>query len=175
VLYSHKELKRVSRGFTLIELLVVVLIIGILAAIALPQYQTAVLKSKVSSAMPLLNSIALAQERYFLATNEYADVGEALDITIPGEYDANLKCYVHQGNWISLNAGHTADIFFGSPASKPLTLVKIYNPDSVYVTEMGFKKGDFLCLDRGNEKFTKVCKALGGKNPYSYAGTTWQL
>jgi prepilin-type N-terminal cleavage/methylation domain-containing protein len=162
-------------AFTLIELLVVVLIIGILAAIALPQYQTAVLKSRVASAMPLLSSIASAEERYFLATDKYTDSREDLDINIPGEYDAATKCYVHQGNWISLNNGNTVDIFFGSLNSKPLALIKVYNPNSMYVTELGFKKGDFICLDRGNERFTKVCKALGGKNPQTYGGSAWQL
>ncbi len=74
-----------NQGFTLIELLVVVLIIGILSAVALPQYEKAVEKSRASEAMTLVAAIGRAEQLYYMANGEYAgDIGK-LDFDFPGE------------------------------------------------------------------------------------------
>ena len=73
-----------SFGFTLVELLVVVLIIGILAAVALPQYKKAVTKAHFAEAMANLKTIAQADAVCQLNKGELCDI-EELDIRIGEE------------------------------------------------------------------------------------------
>ena len=73
-----------NAAFTLMELLVVVLIIGILAAVALPQYEKAVMKTRYANLKNLTNSIAQAQTLYSLETGTYANDFEDLVIDMPG-------------------------------------------------------------------------------------------
>ena len=69
-----------KQAFTLIELLVVVLIIGILAAVAVPQYQKAVEKSRAAQALTLLRSIAQAEQAYYMANGTYTTSFDELSV-----------------------------------------------------------------------------------------------
>ena len=74
--------KKFTKGFTLLELLIVVVIIGILAGIALPQYQMAVGRARFSTLKSITKSVQQAAQRYYLANNVYTHVRN-LDIEIP--------------------------------------------------------------------------------------------
>lgn len=77
-------------GFTLIELLVVVLIIGVLAAIALPQYQRTVARTYAVEAVINLKALSEAQDRYYLANSLYTNDRSLLDIQVSdGQYVFN--------------------------------------------------------------------------------------
>lgn len=74
-----------AKGFTLLEMLVVSLIIGILAAIALPKYQLAAEKARAAEGITILRSLRDAQFNYFLTHGKYSNDINDLDISFPGE------------------------------------------------------------------------------------------
>jgi type IV pilus assembly protein PilE len=75
--------RRARPGFTLIELIIVVAIIGLLAAVALPSYNSYILKSRRGDAWSLLQRVQLAQERYRVANPTYASASTALSGVCP--------------------------------------------------------------------------------------------
>ena len=146
---------RKIKAFTLIELLVVVLIIGILAAVAVPQYQLAVDKSRMTQAFMWAKSIRDAEQAYYLANGEFTENLEELDVSFPG------CTKQHDGYYIC------ADDFAISLSAK-IPSVYVYLPSNWLPAETGaaveYNLSDTslrLCY-ANSQRFQKVCKSLGG-------------
>lgn len=140
-----------QKGFTLIELLVVVLIIAILAAVALPQYQLAVAKSRVVTLLPLMKSIQQAQRLYYLEHGSYTDNFNKLTIEFPAGAKTvqNLKLVYED---FSCYAG---------AVSSGNTSLKCENGTGV-ILEQYYEWNWMTCWFYSNERGKKICKSLCG-------------
>jgi type IV pilus assembly protein PilA len=74
---------RGRKGFTLVELAVVIIIIGVLAAFAVPRFLDSVERSRAAEAYSFLSAVRAAQERYQMRQGTYADDLAKLDLKNP--------------------------------------------------------------------------------------------
>ena len=147
-------------GFTLIELLAVVLIIGILAAVALPQYQVAVAKSRLGAVMSQVKTYKQAAESYYLAKGNYKNDISVLDIDF-NDCDPSFSAWCQTDKVIF-------DIYTGgSFCSADVGAILIQNNTATnsfgLCLDHSNKPGKIYCgAKTDNPVANKVCKSLGG-------------
>ena len=151
-----------QKGFTLLELLIVVLIIGILAAIALPQYKLAVDKSKMTQLITFTNSVKQAQQRYFLTNGSYADNWSDLDISLDG-YEYSGGSLDMDNAFAILNFQNNGLYFYGGSNYLPGILLIAFNTQNRR-----------LCYaDKMNGRAQTLCKHICRVNTL-YADGPWR-
>ena len=155
------ERKNSKQGFTLLELLVVVLIIGILAAIALPQYQMAVGRAKFSTIKNLTRSVAEAKSRYLLTQSTYPTSFTDLDI------DLQIKNeYSNHGYWFKFTTSNniTCMIWTFETNTNVACGTKILGKNiHYYVANNASPKSCLVYSEDDNDLANKLCQQETGK------------
>ena len=162
-------------AFTLIELLVVVLIIGILVAVALPQYRKATLRSQASQSFLMLKAIADAQRRYLLERGTYAIRFSDLDIDVPGTitYSTSIAEDKTYGDWVFELSAPTGDLTPGS-----CLVVNSFHTSGLNI-RFDFYSGNqnFFCVTpKGTGLAQSVCAMLGKSVTCPvFCGNSWMV
>ena len=153
-----------KQAFTLIELLVVVLIIGILAAVALPQYKVAVMKSRVATLRPLLAAVVNAQKAYYLANGTYSSQLDELGVDIPAGWTIVSRGDGTPGNTNTARA-HKGNLWIFIYFSALFSRASIQNDDNYRDVTISlnyvWETHQYQCWAY-TDTAEKVCKSMGG-------------
>ncbi len=150
------------QGFTLIELLVVVLIIGILASIALPQYQLAVAKARLARNMSLLKAIHTAQNVYYFANNTYSADPSEWDIDLPQGTTVTFGDEQKTRSNLILSDGTIIRVLsLAIPPGEPHPRLISTIPQVPVQIYTAFDVNRWICYPQANALGVKLCKNLG--------------
>ncbi len=155
---KHSAMTTLStNGFTLIELLVVVLIIGILATIALPQYQTAVDKANYSTMMAAVRALKNEQELYYMANGNYTTDWSNMEGVLPGQCNGGNNC----GKFV-LSMAITNEVGYYVYGYLQKDKVGVGNSFLMYLDHSP-SPGKILCSAylADNERGRKLCATMG--------------
>ena len=147
-------------AFTLIELLVVILIIGILAAIALPQYQVAVEKSRASSVLAVMKAIKQANQLYYLEHGEYTNDIDAWDIELPSGWEAS-GTKENTARTIVLSNGDHYQIVSAPQEGIALPRVQGWASNGAIRLWTTYGQEGYKCYPQWTDLGARVCKAFG--------------
>ena len=148
-----------KQAFTLIDLLVVVLIIGILASVALPQYQKAVDKARLVQLIVFNKAIREAQERYYLANNSYTNDFNVLDVGFAATEKSGHYWEIADGtNFYLVSGGMDQSVYTSSPLLPGVSLRSVY----AHAGYGDARDGWMLCYaDKNNARANRACKSIG--------------
>jgi prepilin-type N-terminal cleavage/methylation domain-containing protein len=164
--------KKDKKGFTLIELLVVVLIIGILAVIALPQYRKSVLNARAAEQITMLRSISNLVKLFILEQGRNpADYSE-LAAEFPNcSYETRgstvIITYLSCDKFSSVIETTGKAIFIGPKNSNTNIILGLSQDRRDYVLYMPIQKNEILCIDGPGSPSRTTCADIGFTKPSS--------
>ncbi len=154
---GFKGIFRANTGFTLLELLVVVLIIGILAAVALPQYQMAIDKARLSNLITMADTVTKAQEAYYLEHGSYTENWNQLNVSFPGTITASKSLSSDESYTLTLHMGSVNYVMAEHILLPEVNLYYFYSINTVW-------HGRACYAQVGNERANKLCQITTGKS-----------